>query len=313
MPPPLPTPPPVDYRDPSSASEPGRLYTRHVKLCLTIDMEESRLFGHATLEFSRHDPSASTIVLDARGLEISKIVNCDTDQQLSYSLWERSRVGSALSIQLDQPSCTSRIAIHYSTDGIGGGSPAGGACDWLNSSQTRDGNVFMFTQAQAIHARSILPCQDTPSVKFTFDAEMTLLEPYKHLTVVMGAVPIADDAAKPGVFRFVQDVPIPSYLIAFACGQLVCRQVSPRCSVWAEPSVVDDAKWEFEEMEQFLATAERLAGPYVWKIYHLLVLPTSFPYGGMENPCLTFLTPSLLSVRQFFCSHIYSGRCLRMC
>lgn len=78
-------------------------------------------------------------------------------------------------------------------------------------------------------------------------------------------------------------------------GVLESRPISDRCSVLAEPSVVDDAAWEFAETEDFLKAGENLLGPYVWGRYDLLVLPPNFPYGGMENPCLTFVTPTLLA------------------
>jgi len=97
------------------------------------------------------------------------------------------------------------------------------------------------------------------------------------------------------MFFFEQTTPIPSYLIAIAAGQLVCHRLGPRCTVWSEPDILQACAYEFAETEQFLAEAESLAGAYVWDIYDLLILPPSFPYGGMENPCLTFLTPSLLA------------------
>lgn len=96
------------------------------------------------------------------------------------------------------------------------------------------------------------------------------------------------------LFKFEQKVPIPAYLIAIAAGDLESRELGPRCHVWAEPGLIEKAAYEFAETETMLKTAEDICGPYVWGIYDLLVLPPSFPFGGMENPCLTFVTPTVI-------------------
>ena len=141
----------------------------------------------------------------------------------------------------------------------------------------------------------MVPCQDSPSVKATYSAAM---KAPSNLTVLMSAIrdgepePLADGLT---VTKWKQDVPIQSYLIALAVGVLESRKVGPRSHVWAEASVVDQAAFDFSETETMLQKAEELCGPYVWGIYDVLVLPPSFPFGGMENPCLTFATPTLLS------------------
>ena len=141
----------------------------------------------------------------------------------------------------------------------------------------------------------MVPCQDSPSVKATYSAAM---KAPSNLTVLMSAIrdgepePLADGLT---VTKWKQDVPIQSYLIAIAVGVLKSRKVGPRSHVWAEASVVDQAAFDFSETETMLQKAEELCGPYVWGIYDVLVLPPSFPFGGMENPCLTFATPTLLS------------------
>ena len=149
----------------------------------------------------------------------------------------------------------------------------------------------MFTQCQAIHARSILPCQDTPGVKITYSATVTAPD---GLRALMSALhDESNPLGKP--FKFYQPVKIPSYLIALAIGNIVGERVGPRSTVWSEPQVIKAAAWEFADTELFIKTGEDLLTPYEWGVYDLLLLPASFPYGGMENPCLTFVTPSLLA------------------
>ncbi|HYA50303.1 MAG TPA: M1 family metallopeptidase, partial [Streptosporangiaceae bacterium] len=164
------------------------------------------------------------------------------------------------------------------------------ALQWCAPEQTADGtHPFLYSQCQTIHARSMLPIQDTPAVRFSYDA--TLQVP-AGLTALMSA---SSAGAGEGGFRFVQRQAIPAYLLALAAGRLEGRDIGPRSMVWAEPSQLAAAAWEFAGIEQILATAEELLGPYAWGRADLLVLPPSYPYGGMENPQLIFLTPTLIA------------------
>ena len=217
--------------------------------------------------------------------------------------------------------CTSskcKVTIAYTT------SPNPSECtaaQWLPPSQTA-GKIhpYLFTQCQAIHARSLVPCQDLPGTKFTYDAQVTVPS---WATAVMSALPGEEQKLHRGkkskgtngaisppakisrrgstlparkVYTFFQPVPIPSYLLALAVGDLEGHDVSPRCRIYTEPSVIEAAAYEFSQTEDFLQAAEDLTGvEYPWTRYDLLVLPPSFPYGGMENPCLTFVTPTLLA------------------
>ena len=174
-------------------------------------------------------------------------------------------------------------------------SPEARALQWLNASQTAGGQFpFLFSQCQAIHARSVFPCQDTPSVRFTYSAEV---EVPQGLVGAMAAEQIGiDEGTGMGstVFRFRMPQPIPSYLFALAVGNLDFRELGPRTGIYAEPETIQAAAWEFAENEAKIIEAEKLLGPYLWGRYDLLVLPPSFPYGGMENPRLTFLTPTAI-------------------
>eukprot|EP00178_Gracilaria_changii_P015912 TRINITY_DN4472_c0_g1_i3.p1 TRINITY_DN4472_c0_g1~~TRINITY_DN4472_c0_g1_i3.p1 ORF type:complete len:450 (+),score=43.73 TRINITY_DN4472_c0_g1_i3:146-1495(+) len=294
--PPATVKPPLPYfKDPASHSWPGVHFTDNICIYMTIDFENRRLTGRAIYTFRKLQPSEN-VSLDIRGIDVKSVTTADGTPIPYNAKEDESPVGGMLSIQVPQcDSPTFQVCVSYETDGCGGGSPAGGACDWLTPEQAA-GQPFMFTQAQAIHARSIFPCQDTPAVKSPYTAIVSVLPPYHNLCVVMSAQRVASATDDPeGSARFHCAVPIPSYLFALACGSLESRPLSSRCKVWAQPGVIESAANEFANVEQMLCAAEDLAGPYVWGRYDILVLPASFPYGGMENPMLTFVTPTLLS------------------
>lgn len=240
-------------------------------------------------------PGATSIHLDTRGLTISgtRVDGVATPFELGRP---HAALGTRLTVPLPSPPpATVTLAIDYSTTAD---CPA---LQWLEPGMTSGGvSPFLFTQCQAIHARSLVPCADTPGVKFTYDARVTVPA---GLTAVMSAVAVEEEEEEEGggdtttttTFSFRQTVPLSSYLLALAVGGLAKADLSPRITVWAEPPTLARAAATFGEAETFLGAVESVAAaPYRWTRADMLVLPPSFPYGGMENPCMTFLTPTLL-------------------
>jgi len=275
--------------DPNSYARTDLVKTTHVHLDVEVDFSQQILKGHVILSFEKVELEASSVIMDARNLTISKVSDVASGQVLDYELGSPSGYGEKLEVKL--PSSVGKefnIRIDYQT------SPKSSALQWLKPSQTAGKkHPYVFSQCQAIHCRSMLPCQDTPAVKAPYTATITAPE---ELTVLMSAVRDGHEV-KDGkkVAKFNQKIPIQSYLIAIAVGAVVSRKVGPRSHVWSEEEFVEKAAFDFSETEAFIETAEELCGPYVWGIYDILVLPPSFPFGGMENPCMTFATPTLLS------------------
>ncbi len=275
--------PPAVQPDPHSYSRPDEVVVRHLELDLTADFDTKRLLGSATVAIENLT-GAEALSLDIDDLEIESIVLLPSGKTAAYSISaDDAHMGSELRIDI-LPS-TERVRIDYATD------PGARALQWLEPSQTASEHPFLFTQSQAILARSWIPLQDTPGVRLTYSA--TLRVPV-GLLAIMSATNSTENSPD-GVYSFEMPQAIPSYLLALAIGKLEFRSLGPRSGVYAEPSIVDAAAWEFAEVEAMLHATEDLYGPYLWERYDLLVLPPSFPFGGMENPRLTFVTPTLLA------------------
>lgn len=274
--------------DSTTLSNYGQIFTRHLDLSWTVDFAKKRIHGESTL-LMQSRTRVSEIVLDTSYLDVSKVMV--NGAKAEFTLGERQGpLGTPLTIKCGQiaEDTSVQVAIAYST------TEQCTALQWLTPEQTKGRkHPYMFSQCQAIHARSLMPCQDTPSVKSTFRAQV-----WSPLPVVMGAVPEGADAYERGAvrYKFVQNVPIPSYLTAIASGDLASCSIGPRSTVYTEPDMLLDCKWEFErDMERFIEVAEGLVFPYTWTLYNFVVLPPSFPYGGMENPNMTFATPTLVA------------------
>lgn len=293
--------------DEHSYAQPAKVRIDDLALQLAVDFEHKQLSGSATYTLNWIDKAATQLVLDSRDLSIEKIVGERSDgkwNDLKFSLAPADKLlGSKLTIET--PERNARIRVTYKT------SPNASGLQWLTPAMTEGKKTpFMFSQSQQIHARSWVPLQDTPSVRFTYTAHVT--SP-KDAMVLMSA-DNDPKAARDGDYEFKMPQKIPSYLLAIAAGDLVFQPISQRSGVWAEPAMAPRAVAEFSDTEKMMETAEKLYGPYRWDRYDILVLPPSFPYGGMENPRLTFATPtaivgdkSLVSLIAHELAHSWSG------
>jgi leukotriene-A4 hydrolase len=272
--------------DPHSYVDADQPRPHRLRLILAVDFEQQRLRGEAALLFEA--PAAGVLDLDTKGLAVHG-ARTETGAPVPFELGPDEPVlGRRLRLAL--PAGTREVRIAYET------SPDAAGLQWLSPEQTAGGrHPFLFSQCQAIHARTVAPLPDTPRVRLAYEA--SLIVP-GELAAVMSAGPAGESpGAAPGTrtLRFEMPQPIPPYLLALAVGRLESRDLSPRARVWAEPETVEAAAHEFAEIEGMIARAEALFGPYEWDRYDMLVLPPSFPYGGMENPRMTFLTPTVIA------------------
>jgi leukotriene-A4 hydrolase len=268
--------------DPHSYARPNEIAVTHLALDLVVDFDEQRLTGTAALDLDHRSPDADQVVLDTWRLDVSRVTDAD-GVELPFEVGEHHPVlGQQLTIRVGR---SDRVVVHYAT------TDDARALQWLEPEQTASGKRFLFTQGQPILARSWFPCQDSPGVRATYDAVVRV--PADLLAVMSAENPT--ERNEDGVYRFSMPTKVPSYLVALAVGDLEFRPLGDRTGVYAEPTVVDAAAWEFADTEQMVEAAERLYGPYRWGRFDLLVLPPSFPYGGMENPRLTFATPTILA------------------
>ena len=289
-------------RDLHSWANPSQVRVTHVELDLTPDFDRRSLSGTCTLTVAGDGPE---LVLDTRDLSIAGVEVEDGDGfgPAEFLLGDPDPIlGSPLRIRRGT---AGTVRIHYST------SPGASGLQWLEPRQTAGRkHPFLYTQSQAIHARSWIPVQDTPAVRVTYGA---LVRVPPGLTAVMSAETASADAPS-GTYRFRMPLAIPSYLIALAVGDIAFAPTGDRTGVYAEPSVVRAAAREFEDTEAMMRRVEELYGPYRWGRYDILVLPPAFPFGGMENPRLTFVSPtviagdkSLVSLIAHELAHSWSG------
>lgn len=266
-----------------SFARPAEAVVKHLNLEIAVDFEQKIIAGTATYDVAVSEGN-NRIVFDTRTLSIEAV---EVDGTPTKNWWlgpEKEHLGVPLEIEVSDT--TKTVSIRYQT------SKGAEALQWLAPQQTAGKqHPFLFTQSQAILARTWIPCQDSPGIRYTYEATVKVPS---HLMAVMSATnPTELDSA--GVYHFEMKQPIPSYLMALSVGDLVFKPVGSKTGVYAEPSVVEAAAYEFADMQKMLETAEGLYGAYAWDRYDVIVLPPSFPFGGMENPRLTFATPTILA------------------
>jgi leukotriene-A4 hydrolase len=277
-----------EAKDEKTFARPQVARVTHVDLDLAADFESKSFSGTATLDVLAAR-GAREIVLDSLGLQVAKITDA-RGRDLPWSIGAKvnEEVGAPLTVQLKG---ARKIVIHYVS------APGARALQWLPPELTAGKKKpLLFSQGQAIHNRTWIPTQDSPGVRQTWSARIVVPE---GLVAVMSGDKLTPEGepAGPGkrAFRFRMDKPVPPYLIAIGIGDLAFQQLGPRTGVYTEPSMIQAAAAELADTEKMVEAAEALYGPYRWGRYDVLVLPPAFPLGGMENPTLTFLTPTFIT------------------
>ncbi len=289
--------------DKHSFAIPSDAQVVHLDLNLKVDFITKILSGYVDL-LVENKSHTNQLVLDSRDLSIEKVELDDKNQKPEFKLGDTIKyLGQALTIKITPE--TKKVRVYYHT------SPQAAAIQWLDAKQTLGKRYpFMFTQSQAILARSWVPLQDAPAIKFTYNATISCPPNLMALMSAENDTLLHAD----GVYHFKQSKPIPSYLMALAVGNIGFKSLGKNCGIYSEPDMLQKASWEFANMGRMIQSAEELYGKYLWGRYDVLVLPPSFPFGGMENPCLTFATPtviagdrSLVSLVAHELAHSWSG------
>ena len=270
--------------DEHSYSKPELAVVKHLDLDIKVDFDTQTISGKASWSIDNIS-KGNEIIFDKNTLNITKVTLGDEEKETKFELGKNVEFhGKPLHITIEPN--TTKVNIYYSTtkDAV--------ALQWLTPAQTADKKKpFVFSQGESVWSRTWIPCQDSPGVRFTYNAKVTVP---KDLLAVMSAVN-PQKKNDTGVYTFKQDKAIPSYLMAIAVGDIEFQSIDNRTGVYAEPSMLKKSAWEFAELGKMVVAAEKLYGPYRWGRYDVLVLPPSFPYGGMENPNLTFLTPGVIA------------------
>ncbi|WP_255474155.1 M1 family metallopeptidase [Pontibacter qinzhouensis] len=270
--------------DVHSFARPTEAVAKHLDLDIAVNFDQKIISGRATYQIENLTQT-DQIVFDAKGLQIEKVFLGDSLTETNFRLGKEEKfLGQPLLIDI-RPE-TKSVTIQYRT------TPEAAALQWLTPQQTAGKkHPFLFTQSQAILARTWIPIQDSPGIRITYSA--TIKVPKELLAVMSAENP--QEKNNTGEYKFFMRQPIPSYLMALSVGDLVFEPIGEKTGIYAEPATIKAAAYEFAEMDQMLTAAESLYGRYRWDRYDLLVLPPSFPFGGMENPRLTFVTPTVLA------------------
>ncbi len=278
----------AQQKDVHSYANPQTVKVTHVDLDWNVLFDKKMIQGSATSSLVRQD-KLSPLMLDSRDLNIEKVEMSDNGKsfkQTTFGLGTADKfLGSSLIIQLSPDA--KFVRVYYST------SPTAGGLQWLSPEQTAGKkSPFMFSQAQSVLARTFIPLQDSPAIRVTYNARVRTP---KNLLAVMSSETNPQNAPRTGDYRFKMTKPIPPYLIAIAVGDITFQSLGKRTGVYTEPSMLKKSAFELSDTEKMVIATEKIYGKYAWGRYDLLVLPPSFPFGGMENPCLTFATPTILA------------------
>lgn len=291
-------------RDAHSYANVNEVRTKHLHLDLDVDFEKKSIYGVA-----RHtmiNKGSDTAVFDIKGIEIQKVTlgKKGSEQNTDFVIGiEDSILGAPLSVKIDPKSTL--INIYYKT------TEKSKALDWLDPALTKGKkHPYLYTQGQAILTRTWIPSQDSPSNRITYSADVKV--PKELLALMSATNPTEKNDS--GLYHFEMNQPIPVYLIALAVGNLEYRKLGKDCGVYSEPEMIRQVAWEFHDLRKLIVAAESIYGKYQWGQYDVIVLPYSFPFGGMENPRLTFANPtliagdrSLISVIAHELAHSWSG------
>lgn len=276
--------------------------TTHLHLDVTVDFENKQLKG--VVRHTMNNTGVTKAIFDVNGLEIEKITLGEDEKETTFVIGEEMpTLGSPLIVDIDEN--TTLVNIYYNT------TAASSALDWLAPELTMSKeHPYLYTQGQAILTRTWIPTQDTPSNRITYSAD---LQVPKGLIALMSAKN-PTEKNESGKYSFTMEQPIPCYLIALAVGDIAYKQIGENTGVYSEPALIEEVAYEFADLQKMLDAAEELYGDYLWETYDVIVLPYSFPFGGMENPRLTFATPtlitgdrSLVSVIAHELAHSWSG------
>ena len=274
----------VTALDPHSYANFNEVHTQHLYLELEVNFTNQKIYGVA-----RHtliNRKATKAIFDINGPVIQKVTLGPKGKEVEADfvigkMDKDSILGQPLIVTIT-PS-TKYVNIYYQT---------GDECAALEwSSQEEKDRPFVYSQGQAILTRSWIPLQDSPNVRITYQAKVTVP---KGLMALMSAEN-PKKTNEQGLYNFSMKQPIPSYLIALTIGKYSYHSYNERCGVYADSEVLPKAAEEFSELPEMMAAAENLYGPYAWGRYDLMVQHPSFPFGGMENPRLTFVSPSIIS------------------
>ncbi len=270
--------------DPHSFANSNDVVVKDLDLDISVDFKTKTISGKASYKIE-NKTETDVIILDTRDMDIEKVTEGMDETVSVFEMGpEIPFLGKSLKIRISP--VAKYIHIYYKTR------PEASALQWLEPTQTAGGvHPFLFTQSEAILARTWVPCQDSPGIRFTYSA--TVQVPVELMAVMSASNPV--EKSEDGIYHFHMDEAIPSYLMALSVGDIEFKALESRTGVYAEPVTLAKAAYEFADMEKMLDAAEALYGPYRWEQYDVIVLPPSFPFGGMENPRLTFATPTILS------------------